>query len=266
MSIEAINWALKHAQIPTDRRDSSSLAVVLIGLANHADPEGRNAFPSLATLAEYTRLSERSVRYALRHLERLELIRSADPRIVAAHVQRADRRSNGYDLSMTAQPANTGGSVVDDRGQAVPMGNQRGGQNTIVRAAKSAAARGGQCPRTIHEPSLNHPRRRHAGRDEASYVPPPCGSCDARPGDPVSTRSTTDEDGNVRRCPYCHPAEIYRVPDEACPTSTFVPALFSRPARHPSGTPGRLNAALVDIDKSPPLATHASAGGPDDKQ
>jgi hypothetical protein len=41
MSIEAIDWALNHAPIPIDRKDSSSLAVVLIGLANHADSLGR---------------------------------------------------------------------------------------------------------------------------------------------------------------------------------------------------------------------------------
>ncbi|MCE7008553.1 helix-turn-helix domain-containing protein [Kibdelosporangium philippinense] len=84
MSIEAIHWALNAAPIPRDRRDSSSLAIVLVGLANHADPDGRNAFPSLARLARYTRLSERSVRYALRTLEELDLIHPSDPEIVAA--------------------------------------------------------------------------------------------------------------------------------------------------------------------------------------
>ncbi len=50
MSIEAISWALNLAPIPTNRRDASSLAIVLVGLANHADPDGRNAFPAVATL------------------------------------------------------------------------------------------------------------------------------------------------------------------------------------------------------------------------
>jgi hypothetical protein len=56
VSIEANNWALTTAAIPSGRLDASSLAVVLVGLANHADPDGRNAFPSLATLVRYTRL------------------------------------------------------------------------------------------------------------------------------------------------------------------------------------------------------------------
>lgn len=100
MSIEAINWALTAAPIPRDRRDASSLAAVLIGLANHAGPDGTNAFPSVATLTQYTRLSERSVQNALRTLEELGLIRPGDPNIVAAHVRRADRRPRGWDLAI----------------------------------------------------------------------------------------------------------------------------------------------------------------------
>jgi hypothetical protein len=54
VSIEAINWALNKAPIPTDRKDASPLPSVLIGLANHADPDGRNAFPSVDRLTRYT--------------------------------------------------------------------------------------------------------------------------------------------------------------------------------------------------------------------
>jgi hypothetical protein len=35
---------------------------VLVGLANHAGPDGMGAFPSVATLVRYTGLSERTVR------------------------------------------------------------------------------------------------------------------------------------------------------------------------------------------------------------
>ncbi|MGW4395144.1 helix-turn-helix domain-containing protein [Amycolatopsis nivea] len=157
MSIEAINWALKHARIPVDRRDSSSLAVVLIGLANHADPDGRNAFPSLTTLAGYTRLSERSVRYALRGLEKLGLIVPADPRIVAAHVQRADRRPNGYDLRMTTpERIDSSDRAAGDehpassQGQALPPAEQHGG-------AKRDRTGGKQWPGEGQALPPNHP-------------------------------------------------------------------------------------------------------------
>jgi hypothetical protein len=48
MSIEAVSWALNDAPdfAEEDPRQRPHLAIVLIGLANHAaDPQGRNAFP-----------------------------------------------------------------------------------------------------------------------------------------------------------------------------------------------------------------------------
>lgn len=151
MSIEAISWALNKAPIPRDRRDASSLAVVLVGLANHADPDGRNAFPSLATLARYTRLSERSIRYALRTLEDLGLIRGSDPEIVAAYVKRADRRPNGYDLAMhrTEPPVDTPPLPVDNRtgeGQSLPPARQHEGQTQQGRGANSDTTGGQSLP------------------------------------------------------------------------------------------------------------------------
>ncbi|MBN9743608.1 helix-turn-helix domain-containing protein [Amycolatopsis sp. A1MSW2902] len=265
MSIEAINWALKHARIPVDRRDSSSLAVVLIGLANHADPDSRNAFPSLTTLAGYTRLSERSVRYALRGLEKLGLIVPADPRIVAAHVQRADRQPNGYDLRMTTperidSPDRAAGDEyqASSQGQALPPAEQRGRQNGTERAANNGPARGKPCRQTIHEPSINHPVPR-----EAIRIPPPCGQCDARPGDPIATRSTTDHNGDVRRCPNCHPAEILRTTSETYSNGEPV-ALPSRHLLRPRSRPSsRADVNAVDHVACPSPASSAPTGGPD---
>ncbi|WP_051791588.1 helix-turn-helix domain-containing protein [Amycolatopsis jejuensis] len=220
MSIEAINWALKHAHIPHHRRDASSLAVVLIGLANHADPDGHNAFPSLATLTAYTRLTERSVRYALRHLQQLGLITPADPRIVAAHVHRADRRPNGYDLTMT--------TTTPNQGQTVPTADQHEGHNTTPRAANNTPTRGNHCPRNIPQPSMN---QRPPAPRAPTHIPPPCGGCDARPGDPIATRSTTDENGNVKRCPDCHPAEIQHLVMTTYPAAKQPDSVSGRAAR-----------------------------------
>jgi hypothetical protein len=49
VSIAAIAWTPNSAPIPRDHRDASSLAAVLVGPANHADPDGRNAFPAVST-------------------------------------------------------------------------------------------------------------------------------------------------------------------------------------------------------------------------
>lgn len=203
MSIDAISWALNKAPIPRNRRDASSLAIVLVGLADHADPDGRNAFPAVATLARYTRLSERAVQYAVRALEELGLITPSDPEIVAAYVKRADRRPKGWDLVIHRVIHNDENEV-----QAVHPDHQLGVQ-TRPDGVQTATSRGASF---APEPSFNRPKNRPARerapqRARATTVPPVCGQCDARESDPVSARVVwLDADRTrSRRCPRCHP-------------------------------------------------------------
>ena len=72
---------------------------MLVGLVNHAGPDGTAAFPSVATLVRYTGLSERTVRTCLDRLEAAGIIAPCDPDIVAARIKRADRRPQGWDLN-----------------------------------------------------------------------------------------------------------------------------------------------------------------------
>lgn len=87
-------WALTKAPVadPVAR-------LVLVGLANHAGPDGRGARPRQATLAEYVGVSTRTVRTKLRLLEDLGLIREGDQRTVA-HLD-ANRRPVVWDLDTT---------------------------------------------------------------------------------------------------------------------------------------------------------------------
>jgi Helix-turn-helix domain len=103
VSVEAISWALNVAPVPADRggQPSSACKFVLVGLANHAGPDGTGAFPSVATLVRYTGLSERTVRMCLDRLEAAAIISACDPEIVAAWIKRADRRPQGWDLSLS---------------------------------------------------------------------------------------------------------------------------------------------------------------------
>ncbi len=103
MSVEAISWALNLAPVPADRggQPSSACKFVLVGLANHAGPDGTCAFPAVRTLMRYTDLSERTVRTCLGRLEAEGLIRSCDPAVVAARIKRADRRPKGWDLDLS---------------------------------------------------------------------------------------------------------------------------------------------------------------------
>ena len=102
MSVEAISWALNLAPVPANRsaQPSSACKFVLVGLANHAGPDGMGAFPSVATLVRYTGLSERTVRTCLDRLAAEGIIAPCDPDIVAARIKRADRRPQGWDLNL----------------------------------------------------------------------------------------------------------------------------------------------------------------------
>ena len=120
MSIQAMTWVLESADIPAGP-DAPTLTLVLLGLANHADREGRGAFPSKQTLAEYSRVTESTVRRALRKLEALELIVSGDQQLMS-HI-RPDRRPVVYDLSVqrgrSLHPRkDDGGAASDERGRS----------------------------------------------------------------------------------------------------------------------------------------------------
>lgn len=205
VSIEAISWALNKAPIPRERRDASSLTMVLVGLANHADPDGRNAYPSLARLGRYTRLSERSIRYALRTLQELNLIHPSNPDIVAANIPRGDRRPNNYNLALDKVEAPVDNS--DHQGHSSPLANQHEGQPAQERGAYNDTTGGKACPRNVLNRPGNRPARERAPKAR-SPLPPPCGHCDARPNDPVSARIVWLDADRTRSkpCPHCHPS------------------------------------------------------------
>ena len=67
---------------------SSACKFVLVGLANHAGPDGTGAFPPAATLIRYTGLSERTARTWLGRLDAAGIIGPCDLGIVAAWIAR----------------------------------------------------------------------------------------------------------------------------------------------------------------------------------
>ena len=77
MSVQAIVWVLENSESRLGPRH------VLLSIANHADREGCNAFPSIPTIAKESNLSEREVHYCLPvlvELGELEIVRGAGPR------------------------------------------------------------------------------------------------------------------------------------------------------------------------------------------
>lgn len=136
MSVQAVTWAIEQ-QIVKD----APARHVLLCLANYADHIGSAAFPSTKTLSNNTGLSERTVRTKLDLLERTGVIARGNQAIVAAYIERADRRPICYQLSMSrpACPAPRGPErgVADDITGCSSCSN--GVQLTQVRGARPAA-------------------------------------------------------------------------------------------------------------------------------
>lgn len=63
MSVHVVSWVLEHSDAKLGER------LVLLVLADHAEHDGTNAWPAVATIARQTRLSERQVQRCLRALE-----------------------------------------------------------------------------------------------------------------------------------------------------------------------------------------------------
>ena len=145
MSVEAIAWALRRQDVRgTDK-------LVLIGLANHADPHGRNAWPAVSTLSVYASVDKRNVQRALSRLEDAGLI-AVERNAGGNHDTPSDRRPNRYTLSMD------GVAPVSPRGVTPPR--ERGGA-CITRGVADAPP----------EPSLNHPRTARGRGDGFTFLP-----------------------------------------------------------------------------------------------
>lgn len=108
--------------------------LVLMCLANYAAADGSAAFPSLARLSADTQLCERTVRYQLRKLEKLMLIRKGNSAIVAAHIARADRRPTCYELMMKPR-----GAPYAPRDSTGGISRPNGGHLTTERGASAGA-------------------------------------------------------------------------------------------------------------------------------
>lgn len=160
MSVEAMAWAMRQELVT-----AATARHVLLVLGNFADHEGRNAFPSASTLARVTGLTERGIRLTLARLQKLGAIRLGNQAIVAAHIDRADRRPVVYDLCITGvnavHPVKTGGT---SRQHGVNLDAERGEHRspkpsfTHPRTRARAGARAGdKSPGQQQEPNGRQP-------------------------------------------------------------------------------------------------------------
>jgi len=134
MSVQAMAWALKQ-QVETHPEARH----VLLCLANYASADGTSAFPSIATLVSDTGLSESTVRRNLHRLLATGLIEKDSQAIVAARIERADRRPVCYRI------------VIQTRGVPLTPRAEHGVSDTSPRGVRGAST---GCQALTPDPSL----------------------------------------------------------------------------------------------------------------
>lgn len=147
MSMKALEWAMY--DVPAEMAKGSLLRI-LLALADHADTEGRGAFPSQKRLCALTGYSRRTIQHGLHDLEASGLIVKGDQRLTE-HYGR--HRPIVWNLSME-----------DFRGaKTTPQNSQEaqlGAQKTAVRGAIRGAA--SLRPNLYKEESYIEPRESNA--------------------------------------------------------------------------------------------------------
>ncbi len=102
MSVEAFSWAL---QVPI----GGNAKVVLLGLANHAHPDGSEAYPALDRLAGYAHCDRSTARRNVRKLVEAGWIRESG---------HGPKGQVAYQLAMSSEPFAQGG------GETPPVANE----------------------------------------------------------------------------------------------------------------------------------------------
>ena len=150
MSVQAMAWAIEQ------RRETDPTARhLLLAMGNYADKTGRNCFPSVATLASDTGLSERTIRQKLAQLEAAGLIRRGNQRIAEVEIARADRRPVVYNLDL---PEARGAAVAPRYKERGAADGVNGVQLTAERGAADGRTGCTSCTQTEVQPRTEQPR------------------------------------------------------------------------------------------------------------
>lgn len=144
MSVQAMTWVFEHS--------ASHLAarLVLLGIANHADKDGRNSWASVRQLSEEARCSERQVQYALRELEFMGEIVRIGSSVRRTHIYELPGMTTLFGEGADSAPA-----------QIAPVQNIQGEQTAgrkIRRTRVQNPSKKGE--QTAPEPRTNRPKNR----------------------------------------------------------------------------------------------------------
>lgn len=141
MSVQAMAWVLESSKARLGDR------LVALAVANHADREGENAWPSIETLALEAHLSQRQVQRALKSLESIGELRISP--------SSGPRGTNVYTLVMTqARETREGGDklsgVTNCQGDKSCINDPKGGDKSC---------NGGVAPTSPEPSNNNHPEK-----------------------------------------------------------------------------------------------------------
>jgi hypothetical protein len=158
-------WVLEHSSV------QGSAKVVLLGLANHANENGGNAWPSVATLSRYANLSERATQKVLGKL-------ANEGHIIVRRNQggspdaRADSRPNLYQIVMQSNSAADGDGVNAGTPREVNLRTPRqpNGVNSRTERGELQDARGvsPSSPEPPFEPSINRPEKKNDVKEKVA--------------------------------------------------------------------------------------------------
>lgn len=140
MSFKAVDWVLDFSQA------EGGVRLVAIVLAENADQDTGECFPTIETIARRARVSERTARSALRALETLGELETFQRQ---GRGKRADRRSNLYVLT---------GYMASRGAKSAPRENLDEGQISLDEGQSDAPTRGNPLPvEPSVEPSVLEP-------------------------------------------------------------------------------------------------------------
>jgi len=115
MSFTALQNAFKNI---ASNDVSAKAALVLLVLSNRHNQETGRCDPSITTIASDAKMSERSVRYALRELEKLKLIQTIFRKATTG--RGVKNMSNRYRLKGGAKSAATMGHILPPKQEYTP--------------------------------------------------------------------------------------------------------------------------------------------------
>lgn len=148
MSIKVMSWVWDHSNA------AGAELLLLLAIADQANDDGRDAWPSIKTLAQRTRLDERTVRRVLKRLAR------------SGHIivrPGGGRRSNHYDVIMTRQTDELSTPLADRHpGQNATPGRSPGHPGRTARAPLAQLCQASPDTAMPSDPSWTPPPARRA--------------------------------------------------------------------------------------------------------